>query len=233
MGTSRLANAFGGLIGSGLDPRAPVGIADGAVFRELFRPWLVDALKERAIGPPNANQEVGAEKALIEKPALIFAEVVVMTIFQQVVAGKESPGGQWYLLRIEVRSWILVRKMDAVVAGGIIPAAVYIDGSAWLLRKKQMAVGPVHISADALTFEVVDDIRQCFPLQQIVANLEGTGADSSVRGGYAQKVIARCLPGREVSLPEVPVPPVIDCTLPLQNSSEDRSAGFIVDQSKP
>jgi hypothetical protein len=61
------------------------------------------------------------------------------------------------LLRIEVRGWILMREMDAVVAGGVVPAAVDVDCTV-AGGEREMTVGLIDETTGALSFEVEDDV---------------------------------------------------------------------------
>src|SRR5579875_1777993 len=102
-----------------------------------------------------------------------------------------------------------MREMNAVVAGGVIPAAVYVEKSARILRGGQMPIGAIHIAAGALRLEIEEDVGEGPALQQIFANLKIAGTDhlAAVRG--AKEIVPRSSPSGEIRLPETPVAPAI------------------------
>ena len=69
-----------------------------------------------------------------------------------------------------MRSQILVRQMNPIVAGRVIPAAMHIH-KVVSPGQRQMPIRLIYQPARALPFEVVNDVRERLPLQQIIRNL--------------------------------------------------------------
>src|ERR1700757_514339 len=60
-----------------------------------------------------------------------------------------------------------------VVSRGIPPASVRVDRTGLISVEFEMAVGSIHFSRTAFVFEVVNDIRQRGPLEQIALHDKG------------------------------------------------------------
>ena len=73
-----------------------------------------------------------------------------------------------------------MREVLAVIAGCIPPAAVRVERTFFRSFKGKVPVGLVEAAGAALAFEVVDDIRKCIALQQVLLNHKGKRADGSV-----------------------------------------------------
>jgi hypothetical protein len=102
--------------------------------------------------------------------------------------------------------------MDAVVASCVVPASVHVDERARSVGHGKVAVGAVHVSAGALAFEVINDVGERFPLEQIVFDGEGAGMRMRVCLGIDhQLIVAGLVPCGEVSEPEGVAP----CSVPL------------------
>jgi len=101
-----------------------------------------------------------------------------------------------------------MREMNAVVAGGVIPAAVDIHG-AMAAGQGEMTIGAIHVAAGSLPFEVEEDVGQGRPFQHVVLNLEAAGTDCIVADYGAQHVMPRRAERREIRLPIRKVSPMI------------------------
>src|SRR5271165_4699793 len=116
MGTFCDADVLGRVRRVLLDLRSPVWISDHAVFRQLLLAGRGDRLEERASGPLDAHKKVRSKETFVEHAAPVLAEVVVLPRLEHAIALKQRPGNERHLLRVEVRSWVLMREVDTVVA---------------------------------------------------------------------------------------------------------------------
>ncbi len=122
-----------------------------------------------------------------------------------------------------------MRQVHAVIAGGVIPAAVDVNRTAAGARwQRQFAVRLIEQAGDALAFEIGNHIRQCIALEQIGTNNERPGAHIAVAAGGLQHVAARCLPAREIGTIEGAIAPARHVTLRLQRAAQHRFIGLII-----
>ena len=152
-----------------LNLSAPVRIADFTVFGELVLARRGNGLEERPVRSLHANQEVRSEQAFIQQATLILAEIVVVARFEYSIAFEAGPGDQGHLLRIEIRRQILMRKMNAVIPGRVIPAAAHIDKPA-AVGQTQMCICAVDVASGALALKVKNNVGQGVSLQNILVD---------------------------------------------------------------
>src|ERR1700722_5499885 len=107
-----------------------------------------------------------------------------------------------------------MRKMFAIVAGGIIPAAVEVegvggrgaglDGRGW---QRQVMIGLIEEAGGALAFEIIQDIGERRFFKDVGTDDEGPGGGGMAWPECPQPVSAGCGIGGEVDCPELPILP--------------------------
>src|ERR1700761_81696 len=119
--------------------------------------------------------------------------------------------------------------MNAVVAGGVVPAAMDIH-SAVAIRQRKMPIGAIHIPAGPLSLEIEQDIRQRCSLQQIVFNLKAAGTGGGASSFNAQDIVSRRMECRKVRLPIRLVVPMVYAPGWRRRAAEYHFSAGIVDQ---
>ena len=66
-----------------------------------------------------------------------------------------------------------MREMNPVIAGGVIPSAMYIHKSA-MIRQRKMSIRLIKKSTRALSLEIENNIRKRIALQNIVIDFKRT-----------------------------------------------------------
>src|ERR1700759_3498601 len=119
--------------------------------------------------------------------------------------------------------------MNAVVAGGVVPAAMDIH-CAVAIRQRKMPIGAIHIPAGPLSLEIEQDIRQRCSLQQIVFNLKAAGTGRGASSFNAQDIVSRRMECRKVRFPVRLIIPMVYAARWRWRAAEYHFAGSIVDQ---
>ena len=133
--------------------------------------------------------------------------------------------------------------MFAVVAGGVVPAAVKVEGvvsggigccgcggrgcgAGCCGRQGKMTIGFVDETGGTLAFEIINNVRQCRFLKNIPANAKGMGACST----DLYPIDTSGSIWTEVDGPEQPVFPFVDRAAEGRFSCVDDLAGAVVDE---
>jgi hypothetical protein len=161
-----------GLVGARDGLRARVA-ADAAVVGALGRSRPRHRAIERPPGRLHADEVVRAPRRLVEQTPQVLAEEGIGAALQEVVGLQESPGGQGNLLRVEVRGIRQVREMFAVVAGGVVPAAVRVHHAVAPAFQGHRAVRLVEEARRALALEVVQDVGEGVALEHALSMRKG------------------------------------------------------------
>src|SRR6185436_12763966 len=96
----------------------------------------------------------------------------IRAALQEVVRLQEAPGRQGNLLRVEVRRIREVRKVLAVVAGGVVPAPVRVHHAVTPSLEPNRPVRLIEETGRALPLEVVEDVGERLPLQHALLDPE-------------------------------------------------------------
>src|ERR1700761_4972945 len=151
---------------------------------------------------------------------------------QRQVAFHQCPCHQRYLLWIEIRCGILMGKVNAIVAGGVIPATVNVDKTRLTIWKRKMAVSAIDQAARPLPLKVVENIRKRASLEQIVFNFEWAGPHTAGLRLCREGIVSRLFPRRKISSPADPLVPRIDLPRWLYLATENRLDCIRIDQRK-
>jgi len=125
-----------------------------------------------------------------------------------------------------------VREVNAVVAGGVVPAAVDVDEAGFACGEGEVTVGLVEVAGGALAFEVEDDVRKGVAFEEVVGDVEGAGGRVSVGRMDFEDVVAGGAEGGEVGGPEDAVAPVVDFGGGREGAGEDGLVGGAVDEGE-
>jgi len=152
--------------------------------------------------------------------------------FEGGVAFEKRPCDEGDLLRVEGGGGVLVREMDAVVAGGVVPAAVDIDEAGFACGEGEMAVSLVEVAGGALAFEVEDDVREGVAFEEVVGDVEDAGGCFAAGRVDFEDVTAGSAEGGKVGGPEDAVAPVVDFGCGRERAGEDGLVGGGVDEGE-
>jgi hypothetical protein len=194
--------------GEGFDGEAFAFGGDAAVLRGLFAAGGGDGAVETAVGVFDADEVIGAVQSFVEEAAFVLAEVLVVAAVQLFAGFEEGPVGHGDLLGVEVGGEGEVGEVFAVVAGGVVPAAVDVGGVVGILEF-EVVVGFVELAGAALGFEVVEDVGEGVAFEEVGLDEEGEAVDGAVIRNSFQGVGAFFGEGGEVEGPEGPVFPVV------------------------
>ena len=181
---------------------------DAAVFRGFFATGGGDGAVEGSVGVFDADEVVGAVHGFVEEAAFVLAEVLVVAAREFFVSFEEGPVGHGDLLGVEEGGEGEVGEVFAVVAGGVVPAAVDVGGGG-LVVEFQIVVGFVEEAGAALAFEVVDDVGEGVAFEEAVLDEEGEGADGAMIYRGFEGVGAFGVEGGGVGGEEDPVFPLV------------------------
>jgi hypothetical protein len=95
-----------------------------------------------------------------------------------------------------------MRKVDSIVPGRVVPAAVNIHKTGLARGQRKMTIRPIHQAARTLSFEVVDDIGERTAFEKIVIDIERTGAHFAGGRLNLNRVVANDPPRGKVCRPE-------------------------------
>src|SRR5215471_20537031 len=95
-----------------------------------------------------------------------------------------------------------------------------------------MTIGPIHQSARSLTFKVIDDVRQCSPLENILRDVEGAGTYFAGLRLGSDGIASILLPRGEICGPVNAISPARHRTIASELSPEDYLAAISINQRK-